>query len=157
MHSSFSYREQSAMSERLCTWDDEDPTKRGQPTPEYLRLYQEWGQGEIGVIVLGSIPCDARYPEAKGNPVMDPKSTWDAVEAFKPVMAASKAKGSLVLGQITHGGRVSIRCCTKSITHGAAANVCCHREGAGFVFGRTVALPRRIVIRQTKATHGGRD
>jgi 2,4-dienoyl-CoA reductase-like NADH-dependent reductase (Old Yellow Enzyme family) len=54
------------MTERLCTWSDENPDERGKPTPEYVRLYEEWGKGEIGVIVLGNIPCDRRYPEAKG-------------------------------------------------------------------------------------------
>ena len=31
--------------------------------------------------------------------------TWDAIENLKPVIAASKAHGSLVIGQLTHGGR----------------------------------------------------
>jgi 2,4-dienoyl-CoA reductase-like NADH-dependent reductase (Old Yellow Enzyme family) len=99
---------QSAMTERLCIWNDAEPKTSGQPTPEYIRLYEEWGQGGIGVIVLGNIPCDARYPEAKGNAIMDPTGSWDPVEAFKPVMAACKAKGSLVIGQVTHAGRVSL-------------------------------------------------
>jgi 2,4-dienoyl-CoA reductase-like NADH-dependent reductase (Old Yellow Enzyme family) len=30
---------------------------------------------------------------------------WDPVEAFKPVMQVCKAEGSLVIGQLTHGGR----------------------------------------------------
>jgi hypothetical protein len=51
---------QSAMTERLCTWDDTNWDVCGQPTKEYLRLYQEWGQGGIGVIVLGNIPIDRR-------------------------------------------------------------------------------------------------
>jgi 2,4-dienoyl-CoA reductase-like NADH-dependent reductase (Old Yellow Enzyme family) len=115
------------MTERLCTWSDENPDECGKPTPEYVRLYEEWGKGEIGVIVLGNIPCDRRYPEAKGtcyeprhtfdeetdtvfagNAVMDPLSPWDAVAAFKPVIAGAKAKGSLVIGQVTHAGRVRL-------------------------------------------------
>jgi 2,4-dienoyl-CoA reductase-like NADH-dependent reductase (Old Yellow Enzyme family) len=119
--------DQSAMTERLCTWSDENPDECGKPTPEYVRLYEEWGKGEIGVIVLGNIPCDRRYPEAKGtcyelrntvdeatdtvfagNAVMDPLSPWDAVAAFKPVIAGAKAKGSLVIGQVTHAGRVRL-------------------------------------------------
>ena len=47
------------------------------------------------------------YPEAKRNAVMDPLSTWDAVEAFKPAIQGAKAHGSLVIGQVTHAGRVS--------------------------------------------------
>jgi hypothetical protein len=41
---------QSAMTERLCTWDDENPDQCGQPTEEYLRLYKEWGKGQIGYV-----------------------------------------------------------------------------------------------------------
>jgi 2,4-dienoyl-CoA reductase-like NADH-dependent reductase (Old Yellow Enzyme family) len=100
------------MTERLCTWDDNNPDECGKPTQDYLRLYTEWGRGEIGVTILGNIPCDRRYPEAKKNAVIDPLSPWDAVEAFKPVIAAAKANGSLVIGQVTHAGRVclKIRC-----------------------------------------------
>jgi hypothetical protein len=45
---------QSAMTERLCTYDDTDLNARGKPTPEYIKLYEEWGKGQIGVIVLVS-------------------------------------------------------------------------------------------------------
>jgi hypothetical protein len=39
---------QSAMTERLCTWDDGNPDECGKPTPEYLHVYEEWGKGKIG-------------------------------------------------------------------------------------------------------------
>ena len=113
------------MTERVCTWDDKNLDECGKPTEEYRRLYELWGQGGIGTIVLGNIPCDRRkfirnlvkpilttgeptpgYPEAKQNAVMDPLSPWDAVEAFKPSIRAAKAHGSLVIGQVTHAGRV---------------------------------------------------
>jgi hypothetical protein len=42
------------MTERLCTWDDDNSTECGKPTPEYLRLYEEWGKGQIGYAAL---PC----------------------------------------------------------------------------------------------------
>jgi 2,4-dienoyl-CoA reductase-like NADH-dependent reductase (Old Yellow Enzyme family) len=95
------------MTERLCTWDDENPNECGKPTKEYLRLYKIWGEGRIGVTVLGNIPCDRRYPEAKRNAVIDPLSPWDAVAAFKPVIEAARVSGSIVIGQVTHAGRVS--------------------------------------------------
>jgi hypothetical protein len=41
-----------------------------------------------------------------GNAMMDPLSPWDAVKAFTPVIQGAKAKGSLVIGQVTHAGRV---------------------------------------------------
>jgi 2,4-dienoyl-CoA reductase-like NADH-dependent reductase (Old Yellow Enzyme family) len=40
----------SAMTERLCLWDDDLAASdaRGTPTPEYLKLYEEWGKGGMG-------------------------------------------------------------------------------------------------------------
>ncbi|GAA6043533.1 hypothetical protein JCM8097_001206, partial [Rhodosporidiobolus ruineniae] len=95
----------SAMTERLCTYSQDNLDERGKPTPEYLKLYEEWGKGAIGVIVLGNIPVEREGLEAKHNAIIDAKSPWDPVEAFKPVIAAAKAHGSLVIGQLTHGGR----------------------------------------------------
>ena len=51
---------QSAMTERLCTWDEANPDACGKPTEEYFRLFELWGKGGIGTIVLGNIPCDRR-------------------------------------------------------------------------------------------------
>ncbi|GAA5902151.1 hypothetical protein JCM6882_006714 [Rhodosporidiobolus microsporus] len=95
----------SAMTERLCTYDQENLDERGKPTEEYRKLYETWGEGQVGVIVLGNIPVDRKGLEAKGNAIIDAKSPWDPVAAFKPAIAAAKAHGSLVIGQLTHGGR----------------------------------------------------
>ncbi|GAA5921372.1 hypothetical protein JCM1841_002462 [Sporobolomyces salmonicolor] len=95
----------SAMTERLCTYSQDNFDERGKPTPEYLKLYEEWGKGKIGVIVLGNIPIHREGLEAKKNAIIDPDSPWDPVEAFKPVIKACQAEGSLVIGQLTHGGR----------------------------------------------------
>ncbi|GAA6035118.1 hypothetical protein JCM8097_006369, partial [Rhodosporidiobolus ruineniae] len=42
----------SAMTERLCTYSQDNLDERGKPTPEYIKLYEEWGKGAIGTIVL---------------------------------------------------------------------------------------------------------
>lgn len=52
---SFSRFLKSAMTERLCTYDKENHDLRGKPTPEYLAVYEKWGQGSIGIIVLGEL------------------------------------------------------------------------------------------------------
>lgn len=39
----------SAMSERLSTFSPYDPTERGQPTEELVRLYETWAMGDIGM------------------------------------------------------------------------------------------------------------
>jgi 2,4-dienoyl-CoA reductase-like NADH-dependent reductase (Old Yellow Enzyme family) len=58
---------------------------------------------------MGNIPVDARYPEAMKNATIDRDAPWaaDHVSAFKPVIAAAKAHGSVVIAQLTHGGRQS--------------------------------------------------
>lgn len=48
----------SAMSERLSTFSPCDPTERGQPTEELVRLYQTWAMGDIG----RSLVCNQHNP-----------------------------------------------------------------------------------------------
>lgn len=94
------------MTERLCTYDQAKLDERGKPTPGYIHLYEEWGAGQIGTIVLGNIPIHRESLEAKGNAIIDKDSkAWDPVEAFKPVVTAAKKHGSIVIGQLTAGGR----------------------------------------------------
>lgn len=68
-------------------------------------MYEEWAKGGTGIIVLGNIPVDREGLEAQKNAIIDARNTWDAVEAFKPVVAAAKSHGALCIGQLTHGGR----------------------------------------------------
>ncbi|KAH9472225.1 hypothetical protein Pst134EA_002849 [Puccinia striiformis f. sp. tritici] len=93
------------MTEHLCTFDQEDLDARGKPTDGFVELYRVWGLGKIGIIILGNIPIHREYLQGKGNAIIDKDSSWDPVEAFKPVINAAKAHGSLVMGQLTHGGR----------------------------------------------------
>lgn len=37
-------RHVSVQTERLCTFDQDNLDERGKPTPEYLKLYEEWGK-----------------------------------------------------------------------------------------------------------------
>lgn len=59
--------------------------------------------------MLGNIPVDVRYPEAMGNATIDRDSPWkaDHVAAFRPVIDACKKHNSIVIAQLTHGGRQS--------------------------------------------------
>lgn len=59
----------------------------------------------LGVLVLGNIVCDFRYPEGRGNPVIDKAADWDHVALFKPVIRAAKADGALVICQLSHAGK----------------------------------------------------
>lgn len=94
----------AAMTERLCTYDDDEPTKRGIPTPELIKLYEEWGRGGFGVILSGNTFGQYQHLEAKGNPIMR-GSEPERREGFKKVAAAAKAHGSLYIIQLSHGGR----------------------------------------------------
>jgi 2,4-dienoyl-CoA reductase-like NADH-dependent reductase (Old Yellow Enzyme family) len=64
----------SAMTERLCTFNEEDITdleNRGQVTKEYEEVYRIWGEGQIGIIVLGNLPIHREGLEAKKNMILD--------------------------------------------------------------------------------------
>ncbi|CEQ38968.1 SPOSA6832_00450 [Sporobolomyces salmonicolor] len=104
-------RASAAMSERLCTWSNEDFDQRGKPTPAYIKLYEEWGKGDIGVIVLGNVPVNRTAPEAEHNAVID-KANVTALSgdhfahSAKPLLTISRTEqGSLVIAQLTHAGR----------------------------------------------------
>lgn len=49
------------MTERLCSYDQDDLEARGKVSPEYVKLYEEWGKGQIGIIVLGNIPVRSSW------------------------------------------------------------------------------------------------
>ncbi|GAA5890377.1 hypothetical protein JCM8208_002796 [Rhodotorula glutinis] len=134
----------SAMTERLCTYDDKDLASRGHSTPEYNRLYEEWGKGKIGVIVLGNIPIEYEGLEAKKNAIIDARSSYDPVESLKPAIDACKAHGSLVIGQLTHGGRQVSEEVTK--TPVSSSDVQCPPMG-----GMTFAKPRPLTVEEIDA------
>lgn len=94
----------AAMTERLATWDDSDHSKRGIPTPELIRAYEEWGKGGFGVILSGNTFGQFQYLEAKRNPIMAGNEP-ERMEAFKKMAKAAKAHGSLYIVQLSHGGR----------------------------------------------------
>ncbi|EPQ32058.1 uncharacterized protein PFL1_00256 [Pseudozyma flocculosa PF-1] len=154
----------SAMTERLCTWSKDDFKKRGWPTPEYISLYKDWGEGEIGTIVLGNIPTDARYPEAEHNACIDMTiaSHDEYVKAYRPVVEASKAHGSLVIAQLTHAGRqTSIEVNPEPVS---SSDVQC-QPAMGMTFGKPRAmtldeiheLPKRFAFAAKVLAEAGAD
>jgi 2,4-dienoyl-CoA reductase-like NADH-dependent reductase (Old Yellow Enzyme family) len=82
----------------------EHPEDRGVPTKEYIELYRRWGEGQLGVIVLGNLMVRYDAVEAFGNPIF--RDNHDGrLEKFKEMTAAAKAHGSLVIAQLSHPGR----------------------------------------------------
>lgn len=41
------------MTELVCEWSTDEALAddRGKPTPEFLRIYEDWGQGGIGELL----------------------------------------------------------------------------------------------------------
>ncbi len=99
----------AAMTERLSSWDQHDPTKRGTPSDELIRLYEEWGKGGFGIILSGNTIVDPVNLEAPGNPVYH-KSVVNShhTEQVKRLAKAAKAGGSLFIVQLSHGGRQTV-------------------------------------------------
>jgi 2,4-dienoyl-CoA reductase-like NADH-dependent reductase (Old Yellow Enzyme family) len=94
------------MTERLCHWnkDDEPINARGFPSEEYTRLYERWGEGEIGVIVAGNVMVSYDALEAYGNPILCDDHDG-RVAAFRKVAGVAKKNGSLFIAQLSHPGR----------------------------------------------------
>jgi 2,4-dienoyl-CoA reductase-like NADH-dependent reductase (Old Yellow Enzyme family) len=53
-----------AMTERLSSWDQHNPAKRGVPSKELIKVYEEWGKGGYGIVLSGNTMvsvCDHRF------------------------------------------------------------------------------------------------
>lgn len=135
----------SAMTERLCSFSEDKPETRGQVSKEYVKLYEEWGKGRIGVIVLGNIPIDYEGLEARGNMIIDERSTYDPVENLRESIRLAKAGGSLVIGQLTHGGRQTSVDVTGDKAPVSASDVTCPSFG-GMKFNQ----PRPLTVEEIK-------
>ncbi|KXL47899.1 hypothetical protein M433DRAFT_142223 [Acidomyces richmondensis BFW] len=97
---------QAPMTERLCHWnkEGEDISGRGFPSEEYTRLYERWGEGEIGVIVAGNLMLRYDAVEAYGNPILQDDHD-NRTAAFRKVADVAKKHGSLFIAQLSHPGR----------------------------------------------------
>lgn len=74
------------------------------PTEEFTRLYQRWGEGEIGVMVQGNTMIRYDAVEAFGNPILQDNHDG-RVEKYREVARVAKAHGSLFIAQLSHPGR----------------------------------------------------
>ncbi|GAA5872557.1 hypothetical protein JCM16303_004563 [Sporobolomyces ruberrimus] len=135
----------SAMTERLCSFSEDKPETRGKVSQEYIKLYEEWGKGLIGVIVLGNIPIDYEGLEARGNIIIDERSNFDPVENVREAIKLGKAHGSLVIGQLTHGGRQTSVDVTGDKPTVSASDVTCPAFG-GMKFNQ----PRPLKVEEIK-------
>lgn len=97
----------AAMTERLSSWDPKDLSKRGIPTPEIINAYKWFGEGGIGTILTGNLIVDAVNIEGAGNLIIPPDAPFEGprFEAYQRLAWAGNHDGSLILGQLSHGGR----------------------------------------------------
>ena len=155
----------SAMTERLCTWSA-DLKGRGHPTEAYINMYKLWGEGQVGVMIFGNVPCDVRYPEAARNMCLDPdESPPNIVQMFKPAITAAKAHGSLAIIQITHAGRQTPDTVTKNPVSASESQSSPIGGPYGVQFGKARALAveeirdvvRRFAWAAKKSQEAGAD
>ncbi|KAF8840281.1 FMN-linked oxidoreductase [Paxillus ammoniavirescens] len=138
----------SAMSERLATFSSYDPTERGQPTEELIRLYETWAMGNIGIVVTGNIQIKKDHLEATGNAIIDRDLPGNYLEDYRKLASAAKSRGSLVLGQLSHPGR------QVSITiqpYPESSSDIEHPSTSGVLFARPMPLTRegiRDIVRR---------
>lgn len=97
----------AAMTERISSWDPKNFEARGIPSKNLINVYKRWGEGQIGTILTGNIMIEYDQLEAAGNPIIPREAEFkgERFEAFKEMASASKARGSLVIGQVSHPGR----------------------------------------------------
>ncbi|KAI0173023.1 hypothetical protein GGR52DRAFT_432450 [Hypoxylon sp. FL1284] len=130
----------AAMSERLATYDPQDPSKRGVPTKELINVYKRWGEGDYGVILTGNVMIAYDHLEAPGNPIIPPDAPFsgERFEAFKALASGAKAHGSLIVAQLSHPGRQGASVIQKHPI--SASDV----QLEGNVMGMTFAKPRAM-------------
>lgn len=93
------------MTEMLCSYDANDPSKSGIPTPSLINLYRKWNAGGSAVIVTGCIVVSSEQIEGVGNAIIAKEvDTKERRSQFKK-LAATATDGAIIIAQILHPGR----------------------------------------------------
>lgn len=97
----------AAMTEQLSSWDPIDIKARGIPSKELVNVYKRWGEGGFGQILTGNVIVNYMDLEAQGNAIipLDAEFSGPRFEAFSDLATAAKKHGSLLVAQVSHGGR----------------------------------------------------
>ncbi|MGY8704490.1 NADH:flavin oxidoreductase/NADH oxidase family protein [Bradyrhizobium sp. 18BD] len=72
------------------------------PSPELMRLYQSWADGEVGLIITGNVMVDGRAMTGPGGVVLEEDRHLDR---FKRWAEIGRSKGAQIWLQINHPGR----------------------------------------------------
>lgn len=84
----------SAMSENMAV--------RNLPDEKLVKLYETWGDGELGLIITGNVMVDSNELGEPNNVVLEDDRHLDL---FRRWTAAAKSHGSQIWAQINHPGR----------------------------------------------------
>lgn len=87
----------AAMEENMATADFA-------PSDELIRLYQQWAEGEVGLIITGNVMVDRRAMTGPGGVVLDQAQTAHA-DRFRLWARTAQSKGAQIWMQINHPGR----------------------------------------------------
>ncbi len=85
----------SAMTERISN-------KKFEPTKGHERLYEDWSDTGVGLLITGNVVIDRKHLESAGNVCFDDEKMLPKISAWAQ---ASKSKGNHVWVQISHSGR----------------------------------------------------
>ncbi|KAE9972955.1 hypothetical protein EG328_004669 [Venturia inaequalis] len=126
-----------AMTERISSWDPKNLSARGIPSKNLVNVYKRWGEGNIGLILTGNIMIEYDQLEAAGNPIIPREAEFsgERFERFQELATASKAHGSLIVGQVSHPGRQVTESIQKDPISASAVQL------EGDIMGMTFAKP----------------
>lgn len=85
----------AAMEENMATPDFA-------PSDELIRVYQQWAQGEVGLIITGNVMIDHRAMTGPGGVVLESNQH---AERFKQWAQVARSQGGQIWMQINHPGR----------------------------------------------------
>lgn len=72
------------------------------PSDELIRIYEQWAQGEVGLIITGNVMIDHRAMTGPGGVVLE---NSQHAERFKRWAKVARAQGGQIWMQINHPGR----------------------------------------------------
>jgi 2,4-dienoyl-CoA reductase (NADPH2) len=85
----------AAMEENMATSDFA-------PSDELIRIYEQWAEGEVGLIITGNVMIDRRAMTGPGDVVLEHSHH---AERFKRWAKAAQSHGGQIWMQINHPGR----------------------------------------------------
>ncbi|TVY14552.1 NADH-dependent flavin oxidoreductase nadA [Lachnellula arida] len=127
------------MTERLATWDKDDPNRSGISTLELVYLYRTWGNGDLGIIITGNIMIDRNHIEVPGNVILE-DSSGGRIEKLNELVVAAQEHGSLCVAQLNHPGRQINSLLQPNPVSCSAIQL--EGERVGMTFGKPTALTK---------------